>query len=107
MKARTVIGVALLCAVVGCGSWCAARCTLFPRKPSLPTLEFIASGTGKTLAWTGPAPQGSVVVESKELFSNQDAERARKMIQSGRVLSVEPTLIQVADARLSGSETGA
>lgn len=105
MKARTVIGVALLCA---------ARCTLSPRKPSLPTLEFVASGTGRTVAWTGPAPQGSTVVELKELFSNQDTERARKMLQSfsmirpGRVLDVEPTLIfQATNARLSGLEAGA
>lgn len=105
MKARTVIGVELLYA---------ARCTLSPRKPSLPTLEFVASGTGRTVAWTGPAPQGSAVVELKELFSNQDAERARKMlhissmIRPGRVLDVDPTLIlQENNARLSGLEAGA
>lgn len=105
MKARTAIRVALLCA---------ARFTLSPRKPILPTLKLVASGTGKTVAWPGLASQGSTVVELKKLFSNQDAERARKMLHSssmirpGRVVIVEPTpILQATNARLSRLEAGA
>ena len=101
MKAKTAIRVALLRAAS-------------PRKPILPTLKLVASGTGKTVAWPGLASQGSTVVELKELFSNQDAERARKMLHSssmirpGRVVIVEPTpILQATNARLSRLEAGA
>ena len=99
MSARNVIGIALLCAVVGHRSWCAARRTPPPSKHSLSAVvEHGASRTGKTVAWSGRSSQRTVVVELKNLISNGFQEAVR---------GGEPALIQGAEARVSGSGAGA